>query len=62
MVKGYTQQCGVDYTDKVFAPVTRLDTIYVILAIVAQKTWTIYQLDVKSTFFHGELNEEVFVE
>jgi len=40
----------------------RLDTIRLMLALVAQKGWTIYQLDKKSAFLHGVLNEEVFVE
>nr|DAD41107.1 TPA_asm: hypothetical protein HUJ06_015430 [Nelumbo nucifera] len=61
VAKGYTQQHGVDYIE-VFAPVARMDTIRIIIALVAQKSWTIYQLDVKSTFLHGELSEEVFVE
>lgn len=42
-----------------FAPVAQLDTIRVIIALVAQ--WTIYQLDVKSVFLHGKLDKEVFV-
>lgn len=45
-----------------FAPVARLDTIRLVIALAAQKEWTIYQLDVKSAFLHGELNEKVFVE
>lgn len=59
--KGYTQQHGVDYGE-VFAPVARLDTIRLVISLAAQKEWTIYQLDVKSAFMHGELNEEVFIE
>lgn len=59
--KGYTQQHGVDYTE-VFAPVARMDTIRLVLALVAQKGWPLFQLDVKSAFLHGELKEEVYVE
>ena len=46
---------------KMFALVARLDTIRVVLSLAAQKNWMVYQLDVKSAFWHAELNEEVFV-
>lgn len=45
-----------------FAPVARLDTIRVILAIAVHFGWEVFQLDVKSAFLHGELKEEVFVQ
>jgi len=61
VAKGYTQQYGVDYTE-VFALVARIETIRLVVALAAQRKWSIYQLDVKSAFLHGELNEEVFVE
>ncbi|KAB2605263.1 hypothetical protein D8674_004980 [Pyrus ussuriensis x Pyrus communis] len=60
VAKGYSQKYGIDY-DEVFAPVARLDTIRVVISMAAQKGWEIYQLDVKSAFLHGEINEEVFV-
>jgi len=56
MVKGYAHQYGVDYTE-VFA----LDKYKVRLALTVQHSWDVFQLDVKSAFLHGELNEEVFV-
>jgi len=61
VAKGYCQQHGIDYAE-VFAPVARLDTIRIVISIVAQKSWVVCQLDVKSAFLHGEITEEVFVE
>lgn len=61
VAKGYCQQYGIDYAE-VFPPVARLDTIRIVIALAAQKSWVIYQLDVKSAFLHGEINEEVFVD
>ena len=61
MAKGYAQEYGVDYSEA-FAPVARMDTVRMIIALAAQREWSIYQLDVKSAFLHGELSEDVFVE
>jgi len=61
VAKGYAQQYVIDYAE-VYAPVARLDTIRLIIALAAQEGWSIFQLDVKSAFLHGELNEEVFVQ
>ncbi|CAJ2666383.1 unnamed protein product [Trifolium pratense] len=61
VVKGYAQIFGVDYSDT-FAPVSRLDTIRLVLAIAAQKGWKVFQLDVKSAFLNGDLQEEIYVE
>ena len=52
---------GVDFS-KTFAPITRLDTIRMLLALAAQNGWKIYQLDVKSPFLNGYLEEEIFGE
>jgi len=61
VVKGYAQVWEVDFS-KTFAPMARLDTIRMILAIVAQQGWKVYQLDVKSAFLNGVLHEEIYVE
>lgn len=61
VVKGYAQVFGVDYLDT-FAPVARLETIGLVLAIAAQNGWEVFQLDVKSAFLNGLLQEEIFVE
>jgi transposase InsO family protein len=60
VAKGYSQQYGIDYSE-VFAPVARLDTVRIILSIAAQHGWTVFQLDVKSAFLHGDLSEDVYV-
>jgi len=62
VAKGYAHQHGIDYTE-VFAPVARWDTIQMVLALIAaQRKWKVYQLDVKSAFLHGKLDEDVYVE
>lgn len=61
VAKRYSQKHEVDYT-KVFAPVARMDTVRMIIALAAQKDWKIFQLDIKSAFLHGELSEDVYVE
>ena len=61
VAKGYKQKHGIDY-EEVFAPVARLETIRMIIAIAAQYRWKIHQMDVKSAFLNGLLEEEVYVE
>ena len=61
VMKRYAQVFGVDFSET-FAPVARLDTIRLLLALSAQKGWKVYQLDVKSAFLNGYLQEEIFVE
>lgn len=61
VVKGYAQMFGVDFSET-FAPVARMDTIRMLLVFAAQKGWTLHQMDVKSAFLNGCLEEEIFVE
>ena len=60
-MKGYSQMEGVDY-DETFAPVARLEAIRLLIAFAAHKVFKLYQMDVKTAFLNGYLNEEVFVE
>jgi hypothetical protein len=60
VVKGYSQSQGIDY-EEVFAPVARLEVVRLLLALAAHEEWEIHQMDVKSTFLNGDVNEEVFV-
>jgi hypothetical protein len=61
VVKGYAQWQGVDY-DEVFAPVVRLDSVRLLIALAALQGWEVHHMDVKSAFLNGDLQEEVFVE
>ena len=61
VVKGYSQRQGVDF-DEVFAPVARMETVRVLLALAAHGGWQVHHMDVKSAFLNGELAEEVYVQ
>nr|GEV61426.1 copia protein [Tanacetum cinerariifolium] len=56
---GYSQQEGINY-DETFAPVARIEAIRFFLAYVTHKDFTVFQMDVKTTFLNGILKEEVF--
>ncbi|RDX82454.1 hypothetical protein CR513_36752, partial [Mucuna pruriens] len=58
VAKGYKQEFGVDYKE-VFALVAQHDTVRLIIALVAQNSWLIFQLDVKLAFLHGDLEEQL---
>ena len=61
VAQGYTQVEGIDF-DESFAPVARLESIRILLSIACIMNFKLYQMDVKSAFLNGFLNEEVFVE
>jgi hypothetical protein len=60
VAKGYVQKKGIDY-EEVFAPVARLETVRLILAMAANRGWEVHHLDVKTAFLNGELIEDVYV-
>jgi len=59
--KGFSQVEGIDYNET-FAPVAKMNFIHLVLALVASHKWEVYQMDVKSTFLHGDLQEEIYME
>ena len=61
VANGYVQRQGVDY-EEVFAPVARIETVRVLLALAAQEDWKVHHMDVKSAFLNGDLKEKVYVE
>jgi len=60
VAKGYNQEEGIDY-DKTFAPVARLEVVRLLLAFSCMNGFKLFQMDVKSVFLNGIVNEEIFV-
>ncbi|GKE59303.1 putative ribonuclease H-like domain-containing protein, partial [Tanacetum coccineum] len=60
VAQGYTQEEGIDY-DEVFAPVARIEAIRLFLAYASFMGFIMYQMDVKSAFLYGTIEEEVYV-
>lgn len=60
VAKGYSQEYGVDF-DEIYAPVTRLETVRMLLALAAMNFWQVHHMDVKTAFLNGEIFEEVYV-
>ncbi|GJW48619.1 putative ribonuclease H-like domain-containing protein [Tanacetum coccineum] len=59
VAQGYTQEEGIDYDD-VFAPVARIEAIRLFLAYASFMGFMVYQMDVKSAFLYGQIEEEVY--
>nr|GFB24738.1 Gag-Pol polyprotein [Tanacetum cinerariifolium] len=60
VARGYAQKEGVDF-DESFTPVARLEAVRLFIAYAAHKSFTIYQMDVKTMFLYGPLKEELYV-
>nr|GEW17741.1 hypothetical protein [Tanacetum cinerariifolium] len=60
VAKGYAQKEGVDFEES-FAPVARLEAVRLFIAYAAHKSFTIYQMEVKTAFLYGPLKDEVYV-
>ncbi|GKB49772.1 putative ribonuclease H-like domain-containing protein [Tanacetum coccineum] len=60
VAQGHTQEEGIDY-EEVFAPVARIEAIRLFLAYASYMGFIVYQMDVKSAFLYGTIDEEVYV-
>ena len=60
VAQGFNQKEGIDY-EETFAPVARLEAIRILLAFAVAKGFKLYQMDVKSAFLNGVIEEEVYV-
>ena len=60
VAKGFSQVQGVDYHET-FAPVAKIDSIWLVLVIAASKHWEVHHMDVKISFIHGDLHDEIFI-
>ena len=61
VVKGFAQNQGIDF-DEIFSPVVKMSSIRVVLGMAATMDLEVEQLDVKTTFLHGDLEEEIYME
>nr|GEV92083.1 hypothetical protein [Tanacetum cinerariifolium] len=60
VAQGHRQEEGIDY-DEVFAPVARIEAISIFFALASYMGFIVYQMDVKSAYLYGTINEEVYV-
>ena len=61
VAKGFSQVEGIDYNET-FSTITKMNSIHLVLSLAALHNWEFHQMDVKSTFLHGDLQEEIYME
>jgi hypothetical protein len=61
LARGFSQKEGIDY-EETFSPVARYTSIRTIIALAAKMKWKLHQMDVKTTFLNGVVEEEVYIE
>jgi hypothetical protein len=61
VARGFSQKEGIDY-EEMFAPVARYTSIRTIIALAAKMKWKLHQMDVKTTFLNGVIEEGVYIE
>ena len=61
VAKGFSQVEGIDYNET-FAPVAKMNSIHLVLSLVALHNCEVHQMDVMSAFLHGDLQEEIYME
>ena len=60
MAKGFTQREGIDYNE-IFSPVSCKDSFRIIIALVAHYDLELHQMDIKTAFLNGDLEENVYM-
>jgi len=58
---GFSQVEGIDYTET-FSPAAKMNSIRLVISLVASFKWEVHQMDAKSSFLHGDLHEEIYLE
>ena len=61
VAKGFKQTYGVDYQET-FSPIAKINTVRVLLSLAANLDWPLHQFNVKNTFLHGDLEEDIYMD